>query len=87
MGISDKTHFVINIENGKTLGFLWDDDVKFAEVVSGGEGMNMIVRQTGGRDACMASVFVISHHNRRIYPSEGVPDNVPGACYRTGPKV
>ena len=39
----DETHFVINCDNGRTLGFHGDTEVKYADVVSGGIGMTMIV--------------------------------------------
>ena len=40
----DETHFVINMDNGRTLGFKGDTDVKYADVTSGGEAMTMVVR-------------------------------------------
>ena len=36
------------MDNGKTLGFRGDDNVKYADVVSAGVGMTMVVRLTGG---------------------------------------
>ena len=39
----DETHFIVNMDNGRTLGFRGDDDVKYADVVSGGLGMTMVV--------------------------------------------
>ncbi|RHY23144.1 hypothetical protein DYB25_007428 [Aphanomyces astaci] len=38
----DETHFVINEDNGRTLGFRGDSEVKYADVVSGGVGMTMM---------------------------------------------
>ena len=43
----DQIHFIINMDNGKSLGFIGDDSVKYADVVSGGDGVTMIVRITG----------------------------------------
>ena len=43
----DETHFVINLDNGRTLGFRGDTTVKYAEVVSGGESMTMVIRISG----------------------------------------
>ncbi|RLN44471.1 hypothetical protein BBJ28_00018722, partial [Nothophytophthora sp. Chile5] len=40
----DETHFVIDFDNGKTLGFSGEKKIKYADVVSGGEGMTMVVR-------------------------------------------
>lgn len=83
---ADETHFVINVDNGRTLGFCGDTEVKYADVVSGGEGYTMLVRLTGGRDARIAAPFMVFKNVGRHYPIRGVPDNVPGVAYRTGPK-
>eukprot|EP00474_Spongospora_subterranea_P005517 CRZ05975.1 hypothetical protein [Spongospora subterranea] len=82
----DETHFVINMDNGRTLGFKGDDDVKYADVSSGGEGMTMIVRVTGGSNAAIQPPMMIFMNKSRSYPIRGVPDDVAGVCYRTGPK-
>ncbi len=37
------------MDNGRALGFAGDDNVKYADVVSGGEGITMILRLTGGK--------------------------------------
>ena len=60
--------------------------MKYADVVSGGQGMKFLVRLTGGRNAQIMPAFLIFHNQGRNYPIKGVPDNVPGACYRTQPK-
>ena len=44
----DETHFVVNLDNGKTLGFRGDTTVKYADVVSGIESMTLVVRISGG---------------------------------------
>jgi hypothetical protein len=82
----DETHFVINMDNGKTLGFRGDDDVKYADVVSGGESMTLVVRITGGVDAHIEAPMIIFQNPGRSYPIQGVADDIPGVCYRTGPK-
>ncbi|OWZ21184.1 hypothetical protein PHMEG_0004301 [Phytophthora megakarya] len=38
----DETHFVVDFDNGKTLGFSGEKHIKYADVVSGGEGMPMV---------------------------------------------
>ncbi len=35
------------MDNGRTLGFAGDENVKYADVVSGGEGITMIVHSLG----------------------------------------
>ena len=39
----DEIHFVISCDNGRTLGFRVDTEFKYADVVSGGIGMTMMV--------------------------------------------
>jgi hypothetical protein len=46
----DETHYVIDFDTGKTLGFVGETSIKYADVVSGGEGMTMVVRLTGGKE-------------------------------------
>ena len=49
----DKTHFTVNMDNGKALGFRGDTSVKYADVVAGGEAMTMVVRISGGRGSSL----------------------------------
>lgn len=86
LGNADETHFIFDVDNGKTLGFSGCNDVKYADVVSGGEGFTMMVRISGGRDARIEPPFLVFTNKDRNYPIRGVPDNVEGVSYRTGPK-
>ena len=83
---ADETHFVINVDNSRTLGFCGTSEVMYADVVSGGEGFTMIVRLSGGRDSKVEAPFLVFKNKDRHYPIRGVPDNVDGVAYRTGPK-
>lgn len=83
---ADETHFIINMDNGKTLGLRGDAHVKYADVVSGGEPMTMMVRISGGANAFIHPPMIIFKNEKRSYPMRGVPDNIPGVCYRTSPK-
>lgn len=83
---ADETHFVVNMDNGRTLGFAGESDVKYADVVSAGEGMTMLVRVSGGRDGIIHPPFIVFTNKSRSYPIRGTPDDVPGVAYRTGPK-
>lgn len=47
----DETHFIINMDNGRTLGFKGDSEVKYQDVVSAGVGFTMVVKLTGGQAA------------------------------------
>ncbi len=74
----DGTRFVINMDNGRTLCFAGDDNVKYADVVSGGEGIAMIVRLTGGQRAQIETPFLIFVNKSRNYPLRNLPDDVTG---------
>ncbi|KAE9165728.1 hypothetical protein PF005_g29485, partial [Phytophthora fragariae] len=82
----DETHFVIDFDIGKTLGFVGEKKVKYADVVSGGEGMTMVVRISGGPGARILPPTMIFMNKDSSYPIRGVKDDTPGVCYRTGPK-
>ena len=55
----DETHFIINMNNGKTLGFRRDDIVKYVDVVSGGVGITMLVRLSEGQNGRIHDPFLI----------------------------
>ena len=82
----DETHFVINLNNGRTLGFRGDTTVKYVEVVSGGESMTMVIRISGGHRSTIEAPMLIFMNSGSNYPIRGLEDNIPGVCYRTGPK-
>ena len=62
---ADETNFIINVDNGRTLGFSGDKEVKYADVVSGGEGFTMVVRLNGGPDVRIAAPFMIFKNGDR----------------------
>ena len=81
-----KLTFVFNMDNGKTLAFIGDKEVKYADVVSGGEPITMMVRITGGKNSMICPPMLIFKNQNRSYPIRGVADNVPGVCYRSSPR-
>ncbi|KAL3695584.1 hypothetical protein R1sor_009660 [Riccia sorocarpa] len=83
----DETHFLINMDNDRTLGFRGDTQVKYADVVSGSQGMTMVVKVTGSVHAKIGTPFMIFSNANCSYPINNVPDNVPGVCYRTTKKA
>lgn len=83
---ADETHFVINMDNGKMLGFHGNNDVKYTDVVSGGIGMTMVVCLTGGPSSEICAPFMIFQNEQESYPIRGVPDDVPGVSYRSSKK-
>jgi hypothetical protein len=48
--------------------------------------MTMIVRITGGRQAKIETPMVLFTNKNCAYPIQGILDDVPGVCYRTGPR-
>ena len=82
----DETHFTINMDEGTTFGFCGEVEVKYADVVSGGEGITILVRLIGGRDARIEALFLIFKKTARSYPIRCVLDDFPGVSYRRGPK-
>ena len=74
------------MDNGRTLGFVGGTEVKYTDVVSGGEGLTMVVRLSGGRDARVEPPFMAFMNKDRNYPIRGTPDDRPDVAYRTGPK-
>ena len=82
----DETHFLINCNNGRTLVFRGDKEIKYADVVSGGIGMTMMVYITRGSRARIGAPMMIFQNPNRSYPINNLPDDVHRASYRSGPK-
>ena len=82
----DETHFVVNLDNGCTLGFRDDTTVKYAEVVSRGESMTMVIRISRRHRSMIEAPMLIFTNSGSNYPIRGLEDNISGVCYRTGPK-
>lgn len=80
---ADETHFVFNMDSGKTLGFIGDNDVKYGDVVSGGDPITMVVRLTGGKNAMIQKPMLIFKNQSRSYTIRGVADNIGGVSYRS----
>ena len=80
----DKTHLSSMLTMVR-LGSRGDENVKYADVASGGVGMTMVVRIRGGKFARLEPAFTIFQNESRNYPIRGIPDDVPGVAYRTNP--
>lgn len=83
---ADETHFCINLDDGHTLAMKGDKEVKYSDVVSGDMGMTMMVTLGGGSKPRFEIPMMIFQNDRCSHPIQGVPDTVPGVCYRSGPK-
>ena len=82
----DETHFIIDHDNGRALGFLGESTVNYAEVSNGTEGFTVVPLVRGGVNACIESVFVVFKNQNANYPIMGVPDDLENISYRTGKK-
>jgi hypothetical protein len=82
----DETHFVVNMDNGRTLGFRRDTIVKYDDVVFGGDSMTMEVRISEGCRSLIEAPMLIFTNGNSTYPIRGLDDNIPGVSYRTKPK-
>lgn len=68
-----------------TFGFLGAEEVKDLYVTSGGEGMTMMMRISDGKNSYIETPFIIFKNKESNYPIRGVPDDVSGVSYGTGP--
>lgn len=79
-------HFIVNAENGYTLGFSGEQDANYSETMNGSRGMTMLLRVSGGKDAKIETPFMILEDAERSYPLVGIPDDVDNCAYRTAPQ-
>ncbi|KAL0224156.1 hypothetical protein P9112_003546 [Eukaryota sp. TZLM1-RC] len=82
----DETHFRINMDNNKTLGFIDDEEVRYTDVVSGSQGMTLVVKLTGGPNARIDVPFLIFQNQSESYPIRNLQDSDPQVAYRTAKK-
>lgn len=82
----DETHFKIDTNSRKTVAMCGDDSVKYADFVSGDNGITIIVMLGGSPDETIKPPILIFQNKSSNNPISGVPDNVPGVVYRTDPK-
>lgn len=76
---------LIFVNNERTLGFLGEKEVRYAEVVNGGESFTMVVKLSELREALITKPFLVFKNAQRHYAIMGAPDTVPVASYRTFP--
>lgn len=68
---ADETHFPINRDDGYTLGF-GGDQVVYADMKLGWEGMNMLVSIVGGLRSFIEIPLLIFKNRDRHYPNLGL---------------
>lgn len=83
---ADETHFKLDTNDGRTLAMRGDENIKFADIVSGNEGMTLMLTLGGGSKARMEVPMLIFKNSNSSYPIRGLEDRVPGVCYRSQPK-
>ena len=79
----DETHFIFNMDNGKTLGYRGSIKVNYAGVVSDCDGFNMVLRLRGIVGAKLIEPFLIFKNRDRNYPMANLSENIEGISYRT----
>lgn len=83
---AEETHFVMNMDNGRTLRFKGEEEVKRVKVVSGGVGKTIIVRHFGRRSSRTENFFMVLKHQEKKRLFKGATEIIQGASYRTEPK-
>lgn len=83
----DETHFIIDFNNLKALGFSGECVVSYNELASVTEGFTLALLLRGGSEARIESGIAIFKNTNCSYPIRGVQDNVQNVCYRSGPKA
>jgi len=67
----DETHFVINMDNDRTLSFIGAVQVKYADVASGNDAITMVARVTVVQNASIQLPFPIFLNKMRNCPING----------------
>ncbi len=62
----DETHFVSNMDNRKTVGFKVQEEANYADVVSGGESMTLVLRLSSGVNSKFEPPFIIVMNKAQI---------------------
>lgn len=83
---ADETHFVINMDNGKALGFIGDESISYADVLSGGDPMTMMVTLTGGPRAAIQPLFFKKKCCKVLSNQGSSIQCPPGVSYISSPK-
>lgn len=75
---ADETQFQIDLNDGRTLEMRGDHNIRFADVVSGDQGMTMMLLIGGGSRAEFGITMIIFKNDGCYYQIRGTPDNVLG---------
>eukprot|EP00737_Agarophyton_chilense_P003809 gb/GEZJ01004563.1/.p1 GENE.gb/GEZJ01004563.1/~~gb/GEZJ01004563.1/.p1 ORF type:complete len:146 (-),score=13.63 gb/GEZJ01004563.1/:648-1085(-) len=84
---ADETLFCMNVDMHKTLALAGDTNFRYADVVSGDDGITMMVLMSGGASAALGTPLLIFKNADKNYPIRSLANEVLGMVYRTGPKA
>ena len=79
----DETHFLYDLDDYYSITRRGPKSVDYTAVVSGGTGMTLVLRLSGGLNSKLEAPFFIFKNENANYPIAGSLENVPGVCYRT----
>ena len=79
----DETHFLYDLDDHYSITRRGSKSVDYTAVVSGGTGMTLALRLSGGPNSKLEAPFFIFKNENANYPIAESPDNVPGVSYRT----
>ena len=74
----DETHFIIDMDNGRTLNTRGEQNTRYADVASGTTGMIMIVQVTVGEFCKSRCAMMIFSNIDSSCPIRGVADSFAG---------
>ncbi|POM60020.1 hypothetical protein PHPALM_31168 [Phytophthora palmivora] len=86
----EESHFVIDLDDGRTLDFRGVKHVKCCSIVSGTDVFNLpwgqeFTKNLGGANSRIICPMLIFRNKNSNYPIQGLPDNINGVAYRSSP--
>lgn len=81
---SDETDLDIPVQRNHTLVTRGETEITYADVVSGEDGMKMMVTLGCGHEVCMNVPLIIFKNPFRPYSNRCLADDLPGVEYRSG---
>lgn len=83
---AEESLFVSSLDNGKPSKFIGSSKVKYADAVSRGKSITVVVRITGGQRAAISPSMLVFKKMFRSHPNCRAVHSVPGVFYCTSPK-
>ena len=79
----DEGHFLYDLDDRYCSAKRGSRDINYLGMVSGSEGVTVVLRVTGGSNSKLASPFFIFRNRLESYSMNGSLDNDPSVSYRT----